>query len=52
MTGARQALAAKVRKGTVFTSPKVTSDYLEIHAPVAGQPIRPWIGVRSVATAN
>ena len=28
MTGARQALAARVRKGTVFTSPKVTADYL------------------------
>jgi DNA repair protein RadC len=28
MTGARQALATRVRKGTVFTSPKVTADYL------------------------
>ncbi len=28
MTGARQALATRVRKGTVFTSPKVAADYL------------------------
>jgi len=28
MTGARQALAARIRRGTVFTSPKVTADYL------------------------
>jgi DNA repair protein RadC len=28
MTGARHALSLRVRKGTVFTSPKVTADYL------------------------
>jgi DNA repair protein RadC len=28
MTGARQALARRVRKGTVFTSPKITADFL------------------------
>jgi DNA repair protein RadC len=28
MTGARQALSIRVRKGIVFNSPKVTADYL------------------------
>jgi hypothetical protein len=28
MTGARQALATRVRKGTVFNSPKITANYL------------------------
>jgi DNA repair protein RadC len=28
MNAARQALGARVRKGTIFTSPRVTSDYL------------------------
>jgi DNA repair protein RadC len=28
MTGARQALVARILKGTVFSSPKVTADYL------------------------
>jgi DNA repair protein RadC len=28
MTGARQALRSRVRRGTVFTSPKLTADYL------------------------
>jgi hypothetical protein len=28
MTGARHALSLRVRRGTVFTSPKITADYL------------------------
>ncbi|MGA2778122.1 MAG: DNA repair protein RadC [Steroidobacteraceae bacterium] len=28
MTGARQALAARIRRGTVLTSPRLTSDFL------------------------
>jgi len=31
MDGARQALARRVRKGTVFSSPKLTADYLRSH---------------------
>jgi len=31
MAGARSALASRVRKGTVFTSPKLTADYLRTH---------------------
>ena len=36
MSGARQALNARVRRGTVFTSPKITADYLI--ARLAGLP--------------